>query len=40
MKLEAEEEINMPCNKLNDVFKIVKFIRKDEKDMQCMVEEA
>ena len=33
MKLETEEEMNASCNKPNNVFKFVKFMRKDGKDM-------
>ena len=39
MKQEAEEEMNVLCTKPNDVFKFVKFIRKEERDKEgrgCM----
>ena len=32
MKQEAEEEMNVLCTKPNDVFKFVKFMRKEGKD--------
>ena len=39
MKQEAEEEMNAPCTKPNDVFKFVKFTRKEGSDIEgggCM----
>ena len=39
MKQAAEEEIKVLCDKPNEVFKLVKFMRKDGKDMNgggCM----
>ena len=39
MKQAAEEEIKVLCNKSNDVFKLVKFMRRDGKDINgggCM----
>ena len=39
MKQEAEEEMSVLRTKLNDVFKFVKFMRKDERDIEgggCM----
>ena len=39
MKQEAEKEINVLCTKLNDVFKFVKFMRKEGRDIDgggCM----
>ena len=39
MKQEAEEEMNVLCTKPNDVFKFVKFMRKEGKDIEggsCM----
>ena len=39
MKQEAEEEMNVLCTKPNDVFKFVKFMRKEERNMEegdCM----
>ena len=39
MKQEAEEEMNVLCTKPNDVFKFVKFMRKDGRDIDggsCM----
>ena len=39
MKQAAEEEVKVLCDKLNEVFKLVKFMRKDEKDINgggCM----
>ena len=34
MKLEAEEEMNVLCTKPNNVFKFVKFIRKEGRDIE------
>ena len=39
MKQEAEEEISVLCTKPNDVFKFVKFMRKERRDIEgggCM----
>ena len=39
MRQEAEEEINVLCTKPNDVFKLVKFMRKEGRDIDgggCM----
>ena len=39
MKQTAEEEMQFLCDKPNDVFKLVKFMRKDAKDINgggCM----
>ena len=39
MRQEAEEEMNVLCTKPNDVFKFVKFMRKEERDIDgggCM----
>ena len=34
MKQAAEEEMKVLCDKPNEVFKLVKFMRKDGKDIQ------
>ena len=35
MKQEAEEEMSGLCTKPNDVFKFVKFMRKEGRDIEC-----
>ena len=35
MKQAAEKEMKVLCAKANDVFKLVKFMRKDGKDINC-----
>ena len=34
MKQEAEEQMNVLCSKPNDVFKFVKFMRKEGRDIE------